>query len=493
MKKKITRLIILLSLMLLALTLGACKIGMPSKSEIIDKNNLEAQVTYYANGGWFYDSNSMVSREVYYKADDKAYDYGVSSGTSNGIKVHHVENVCEGWYTVEIVEINGENYFVCDVEEGEIGDYKINETAVVISHGENFVIKISDYQTLVANKKKDVTVSLPSLELDEPFDFENRKLAKGDKIYLAAKWVPDQKIEYYLITEDCTSITVGTEANAKTYNDRDLILTLPFDTNGKYNVKSGDVTPVEATDATFVDYYVYSETPDVNNLTLLSSTASVLSRPEDGSNIKIFVKYVAGSWKVVRTATDVKKIFTEPLGKYYVSKDIDCSAMQAISPVSGVAGKFVAQIRGNGHVISGLKVEKALSQNLEKTALFGTLDGTAVIKDITFENITFTCNASKKGSGTAFFSVYLIAHTLSGEGTPTIDNVNFNGVTLAFNFTQEDINISNIPYGNNYDTSSWFFVNKTNVELLNEYSSLEIENYKLVINSETVCTDIVEP
>ncbi len=475
MKKRLTIGTLVLVIVLFATTLAGCSIGMDSVEEILEKNDLVAQITYYSNGGWFGEASSQIfSRNLYYKENAKAYE--ITSSTA--IKLNSAEDLYNGWYFIKTVQKDGETYFVCDVETSEIGTYVIDGRTAIMNHEGQNVIKKADYDQLIK------LANVPLLILDSPFDFKNYKLSNGEKLYLAAGWVPNQKVEYVLLTEGCSEITLE---NGTKYADRSVISTVLFDSKGVYTVPSDySLTPVKATDATFVDYYVYEEDVDVNNLTRLADTTNTLSRPEDGSNIKVFVKYTQGAdWKVVRFAEDVKAMFATSSNKFYVSRDIDCSNEAAYKFVS--QGIYRATIKGNGNTITGIKMQNsdALSSGAA-VSLFGNIAQSSTIEDITFDNVTLTCT-TKPSQNDSFVNVYLLAHSLRDEAYPTFSNVILSNVKVDITLANK-VNIENIPLeALGYNTSEWILVDKANSDILT--TEVKIENYELIINTVIVSTD----
>ncbi len=476
MKNKLVRLIFVLGIIFMCATVCGCSIGMDSLEDILNKNDLTAQITYYSNGGWFNNDSDSISRDIYYKENSKAFEITDSTQT----KIKHSKYVYAGWYTIKTEKVDGENYFVCDMSEGQASDFLIDGTSVIFQKDGNDLIKITDYEKLVES------VNVPLLVLEQPFDFQNQTLAKGDKLYLATKWVPNQKVEYVLLTEECSSITVRNEdGSTTTFKDREVIASELFDSNGIFTVPTDyKLSPVDSEEATFIDYYEYSENPDLDNLIRLSDKTQTLARPEDGSNIKVFVKYIADNWKIIRFAEDVKSIFSSPSNKYYLSRDVDCSELKAFNTVGET---FKGTIRGNGYTISGIKTEASRLSNGANIAIFGELTQGAVIKDVTFKDISLTCTTRPNAS----LNIHLFSSGITNGVKPTITNVKIDGAKL--NITMADgVAIENIPNQNTgFKVDSWFCRGFANSQFLSEFSTLKLENYQLIINDTIVATDKV--
>ncbi len=477
MKNKLMRLMGVLAIIFLSLGFVGCSIGMDSLEDIINKNNLTAQITYYSNGGWFNNDASSKSRDIYYKENSKALE--ITDQTSTKIK--HEEYIYAGWYTIKTVQIEGIDYFVVNETAETKDNFVINSQSVVLENNEQFVIKIQDYQKLV------LTETVPLLQLDQAFDFSNTRLNKGDRLYLAVKWVPNQKVEYVLFAEDCESITVkNSDGSTSTVKHGEVLATRTFETDGTFKVPTDYyLVPASCADATFVDYYVYSEDATNAELVRLIDVMQSVDRPADGTNYKIFVKYVAGSWNVVRAPEDVSDMFNKPSAKkFYLSRNIDCSANGEMNLNNGT---FSGTIRGNGYTISGITLKTANLTNGSSISLFGEMVGSAIIKDISFTNLTVKVFTRKFTN--SFIKVNLIANAISGEGSlPTIENVSIDNVSIAVDL-KEGVSIENIYLvSGNYKVDSWLCKDYLNSVFLSEFSTLTIGSYQISINNDVIAS-----
>ncbi len=475
MKNKFTWFALAMMIVVCLAILSGCNIGMDTYDDIVEKFDIVAQINYYSNGGFFNEDPDVHNRSLYYKENQPPLEI---TDTTSGVSIEHTTMVYAGWYTISTKTVDGVDCFVCDVEEAVANNYQIDGQAVVKKNGDEYIITIADYQTLVAKTQE------PLVVLDEEFDFANTTLQEGDEFYLAVLWVPNQTVDYVLITEGCSSISVSNGDGTYTqYNNGQIVDNKLFDKNNVYEVSDDyKKSPLKASDATFVDYYVYEENATVDSLTLL--TNKTIERPEDGSNVKIYVKYVYGDWNVVRVASDVSSLFSSPNKDYYISRDIDCSTLSAIKPSTVT---FSGTICGNGHTISNLNFQPASTlANGAKFAMFGTMSEKASITNVTFENVTLTCAVRPNAS----VNVYVVAHTLTGTGLPTLDGVKLSGVTLEMTLNENSA-VANIPaVADSYDTTNWLCT-LSNADFMQEYAQkVTIENAQLVIN-QTVVDQIV--
>ncbi len=479
MKTKLRiKLILVLCSLVFLFTLSGCAIGMGSYEDVLNDKNLTAQITYYSNGGWFNGSTGIVSRDIYYTENAKAFEITTTTDT----KIMRTDYNYMGWHKIKTKTVGEVAYFVCSLSsEDDISRYVyVNEAGENVScvtnvGGEN-VIKISDYQEIIK------TANIPTLALDTAFDFQTTRLSKNEHVYLAAKWEADQKVQFVLLTEDCTSISVTVDGQSKTYQTGDVISEVAFDSTGIVQRPSYFFSPVQASDATFVDYYEYSETPDLANLTLAFSAP--ISRPTDGSDVKVYAKYTAGSWTVLRAASDVKNVFLIPDKNYYLARDIDCTQSN-IGEINCISGNFSGTLRGNGYEIVGLKFKKTSMQSMTSVAIFGTLTSTTKIENVTFRDVAMTV-ATRPG---ALVNVFMIAHSVASGATPTLNNVKFSGVSVDVTLAENASILNAQLEGTEYRTGHWLFGGATdNAAFIAAYPTVSFEQCKLIINTQTVAT-----
>lgn len=337
-----------------------------SVEDFIDKNNLNAQVTYYAHKDTenkdAYFENNLTEKDIYYKDGQKVFNIGTDSLTSGTVKL-----------TYENYEFVSWNYVAAD-ENGEL--------------------------------QKDEN---GDLVLGEEVDF-SKPITKGEHWHICANWVKLSVVKVMLVSE--TNITVS-QTNAETgepmeivYKPNDEIREYPFDNKG--TMQSTSNAPVTPNDATFLEFYANAE--------CTQSVSWPIIRPEDRADVVIYAKYIPGKWTLLRDADDVKTLFSNKAGQknaFYLLNDIDCTQLDAIAP----ANIFNSKLQGNGYTISNLTFEKENMASGTKVAMFGDIKAEAVIENITFTNLTI--NYSVRPS--AMINAYLVGTNVA-EGA-TINNV----------------------------------------------------------------------
>ncbi len=378
MKKRWKNKLVLLLACLAGLFLFAgCSVG-ESLEEVLANRNLTAQVTYYSNGGTF--DGSPNKKEMYYKDGDEVLNIQSKSNTLSGTaKIERAYHDFEGWYYAELS--NGKPVF----DEGE---------------------------TSPRPSEKKVTFPV--------------KVKEGDHLYLVAKWTAHMKVRvkvlYYTDTnQPCEGVTMT--VNGTTYNKGDEIKSFTYDNDEVKRPGTGAYyTPFASTKTegfTFVDYYLDEACtkPLIN--------AWPLEKADDQTTDAIlYAKYIQGDWTVVRETRDILDTDREdnPIGmfgkvsaemKYWVANDIQTGGL-VVKPMEN----FAATVWGNGFTISGLKISE-LGVTSEKS-LFGNIAATAVIKDLTLDDVNFTYTLTQ--STTVYFSFTTI------EEGATVENVTLRGI-----------------------------------------------------------------
>ena len=104
--------------------------------------------------------------------------------------------------------------------------------------------------------------------------------------------------------------------------------------------------------------------------------------------------------------------------RYWVCNDIDVASM----PLDLTIKSFAGEINGNGYTIKNLTVNKTISATEPAIALFGAMEETAVIKNLTLENVNFNATMKLASFQASVYFVFLS----KAEGA-TVSNVSISG------------------------------------------------------------------
>ncbi len=377
MKKKVKSKLILLFVCLASLfLLGGCSLG-ETFEEALTNRNLTAQVTYYSNGGTF--DGTPDKKDMYFKEGSKALNIGKVNPTSGTIKLERNNYTFDAWY---YAELDGEGNPVKDSE----GNYKTTE-------------------------KVDFT----------------QVLSRGDHWHFVAKWIANVKVNVQLVCEEGKTISVEVEEGeeAITHKNGDIVATYTYGTSGEVDLDSE--APFTAVDDsfTFVEFYTDAACTQLLQGKLVQGT-------EDAT---VYAKYIEGEWTIVKTASDLSKMFNNVTASqhYWLIQDID-AAGKTIAPKA----LFACEVQGNGFTVSNLTVKMERLTANSKTSLFGDIQETAVIENLTFANTTFTY--SLRGS---VLDIYLVFTSLARGAK--VNNVQIDG-TMTIDKLPEEI-VSNFVDG----------------------------------------------
>lgn len=128
--------------------------------------------------------------------------------------------------------------------------------------------------------------------------------------------------------------------------------------------------------------------------------------------LNLYLDWTEGEWYHIYSLEQFKEN-ASVAGSYVLHTDLDFT--DEIWPSSLMYGNFSGTIEGNGHAISNVQVTQTNNSKVN-AGLFGYLTENAVIRDVTFENITFTIEAGTRMAGTSYG---LLAGTVSAEAEIT--------------------------------------------------------------------------
>lgn len=367
MRKRLKRAIVLLFSALAALLmLVGCELGM-TKEQAMNAYDAKASVTYYANGGDF--GNGNTTREIFYRANSRPLNIGVDamlSGTTITLKRDKYD--FGGWY---------------HVLEDENGNPIVDEKTGICQ-----------------------------LDMERPVDFSTAVLQEEDAWYLGALWTAKVKVRVRLVSDDVITdkdgVAFDPAAEDVYIQESDYVPTNNFQTELRV-----DESPIELPKGsayTFVGYYFDKEAtrPIVAEL-----------RQQEGQteDVIVYAKYISSEYTVVKTASEVGEMFDNlrsKNNKFYIARNIDMSSTTGISFNNNLA----ATVEGNGFTISNLSFTKSSTSGPQ--ALFSTVKSTAVMKNLTLENVSFDYKVPNSAS------IYFVFQKM--ESGATIENVTLSGV-----------------------------------------------------------------
>ncbi len=357
MAKKLRVVLISTLFAIFVFSLAGCKLGT-SLEDVIKNNNLEAVVSYYANGGVF--ETGLNEKNIYYQSGSVPLNLGAEgvSVQSGSVSITKIDYDFVGWYDLQL-------------KDGES------------PYDENGKLKIP--------------------ENEKPMNF-SVALASGDHWYVYAKWVVVEMLNFVLVTEDGGTMSVTAYGNTKDYANGDLLNTQSFKTGAVQRPNN----PVYGTvaDYTFVDYYVDKECTERPVWPIAAKGG------DEPADTVIYAKYIPGKWTIIKDATDFAKVdFSNAKASYYLYNDIDCSGINYVK-----SSTFACTFEGNGHKVKNLSVKFSQTETRDKISAFGRIESGAKMLNVTFENLNVTYTANEK---IPVIEAYLFAYKIDEGATIT--------------------------------------------------------------------------
>ena len=398
-KFKISLLLSLMSVMSLFIFTG-CKLGV-TKQELLDRYDLTSCITYYVNADKAtFEPIKATERKIYYKTGQVPYDIP-------DYKISYENHDFEGWYEIE-----------CDKDGNPIPE-------------KDFV-----------DKDGKVTHSAYTLTTEKA-DF-TKPMEEGEHRYYAAKWVTRTKVKVKIVLDDVNGkVPLDKEGISGAYfsplegkeevSHLDEILSFSYDgSSGALATISDDLLPVKDKAYTFVAYYADEA----------CKTPVQWPIQEQEEDVYLYAKYITGKWTVLDSSSDVRQMINQSgssSARFYLACDLDCSTL-TVSPMA----KFACELQGNGFKIKGLTVNRA-NNDTKKTSIFGQITETAIINNVTFEDLTFKCNFNQNPDMQDY---YYLFNSLSASAE--IENVTISGSMLMYNYDRDDVLLTNVKEGINY-------------------------------------------
>jgi len=412
MVKRLKTVILSVFMAMLSLSvLAGCQLGV-TVDKVIEDNDLTAHVTYYANGGTF--GASIKKKEIYYKSGSKAIPIGMPGVqfSSNSISVTKDNFNLAGWYFVKLDESG--NPIVSDAENG-----------------------------------------MAEIDYTRPVDFSVR-LNEGDHWIICADWKADRKVEFILVTPGGKDVVSG----ETTYNNGQQLLTCEFDHKNEVAPPSMDFVAIGG--YTFTQQYFLDEacTKEFKDWPVTPEKFGADSQED----IKLYVKVIEGSWEIIKDTKGFTRMINNANSankKYYLISDIDYNggAMTAFSAIR-------CTIAGNGHKVRNATVTKSNMNTATAFSALGTIDASAVITDLKFENISVSVTMKQN----ALVNVYaLITDVADGA---TVSGIEFKNVSMniTLNVGSTVLNIQQVEGTDTFDKSNWLFGGSgTDAQFLTEF------------------------
>lgn len=379
--KKILKLVCGVCLLAAAVTaVTACgKWGDPYQA--LDKQGYTVSVRFDANGGVFANTNDVEVVDVFnpenlpVDAEGNKYTYLLPPDDSKrgnpDFTVSREGYFLAGWYEK------------CDLRVNEQGE------------------ALDDYGELVSvSKREQGHIYSGRVDFSKPWVIDPAET----EVKLYAAWIPYFTFEFY-----------ADEGNTPFATATGIELSLPewSQSTGKLDMKKFPARENMTFDGAFLDAEMTQAAP-----TLLTGVWDVETGVATTPTVKVYTTWLEGTWYRIYDAKQFKNN-SRLNGNYILCADIDFAG-EVWAPTL-TTGKFTGQILGNGYKISNVSVEQADATQIFG-GIFGTLESSVRISDVTFENVTYKVGVGSRMPSASFG---ILAGEISSEAV--LENVSISG------------------------------------------------------------------
>ena len=451
MKKLILKFIAAAFIIAAAITATSCS-QWKSPYDELDSNGNTVSVKFVANGGMFANTNGVTVIDVFNTSSAKDGKIPILSPDdekrqNNAFSITKTGHFLAGWYECEPV-LNSDGKPLD--EDGNVAEESGKDIAYRPIRKWNF-----EKDRLTVDKDKNYSSSEPALTL-------------------YAVWIPFFNFEFYA-KDDTGAFSLIGEAN-------ELSLDLPEwnSTNGQLNM--GKYPSISG--KTFNGAYLDPEFED-QITAAITGTVDYEKGISLSPTIKIYTDWIDGEWFKIFNASQFYKN-AKSNGNYILAADIDFS--KSVWPAAFSSGKFTGKIYGNGHTLSGINIAQN-GYRISEGGIFGTIDSTAEIKDVKFDNISYTVKGSLNP---AVFG--LIAGRISDEamlesvtvtnGKLIIDDELFTDNTFKTSLINGDYEFRL------FDGSGTYDIDLSGIECIHEESS-KAKDIEIIVSSDGVISFVI--
>lgn len=346
-------------ILLLALVAAGCSFEQ-SPYALNDSENFNVSIKFDANGGAFTDNAPVIV---------DSYDIsGMEAGADGKVQIPLIapDDANRGKDAFKPVK-NGHFLVGWYAQRTEVTD---SEGNVSYTYGEKW-----DFTT-------------DRVEADPNVQYTSQEPV----LTLYAAWAPLYQVEFYdlssgeLLSTYAFDPSDGVELRVPAWNEESGAVDMfKFPSRDGYTY-NGAYYDAEATKPVSGDTVTHPGT--------LSEADAVL----ENSTLQLYVDWMEGEWYRIYNVNQFLDNYSIA-GSYELYADLDFTDENW--PTSLMYGSYTGTIRGNGHTIRNVTVEQTNNSKIN-AGLFGQLASTAVLEDVTFENVTFTLKSGTRMAGTAY-------------------------------------------------------------------------------------------
>lgn len=424
MNSKIKFLLLTVMLLIAVCFVASCS-QWDTPYESLDKDGYNVSVRFDANGGIFAGTEDVYIVDVFNLNNAKTNKEGKKEisllapndpkrGTG-AFEISKTKSIFVGWYTERTLRVD---------EKGRALD----------AYGELTSVSGRE-QAYTYSGKWDFNTSVLPLDANKEYKSEENVLT------LYAAWVPSFVFDIYAENGEGGYDLLASKET--------LEIELP-----RWNDKTGkmDLKDLPAIDGkTFKEASLTKDFTEIATGKINGGIDYETGTMQGDGKVEIYTKWMDGVWFNISTPKQFKDN-SRIDGCYIINADLDFTGIVWSSTLAKES--FKGQIIGNGHKFTNITVNQG-DTSVMRGGVFGGIDATAVIKDISFENVTYNMNAGSLKAGASFgmlagvISNEAVIENVSASGTFNISSKIFPDTTysigkLSGNVIDKNIDISNI-------------------------------------------------
>ncbi len=355
MKHKIGILLLLFALVCVAWSLVGCSDNTPYGG--LDKAGYDVSVRFDINGGFFAGTGGVTLVDVFNSEEiptDAAGNPTISllapddpKRGNNAYEVSRVNHVLAGWFQkrTPVTDAAG-NHLDC------FGNITEDESQYAYTYSEKW-----DFSKDTLQLEKDKTYS-----------------SHEDALVLYAGWIPYSTYEFYYLDDAGNPVQYATQMG--------LTMSIPAwsQETGKLNMEKFPAREGMTLDGVYTDPALQHQVTDT-----VAGDMDMAHGVNNTPVIRLYTTWLTGEWFHIYTAEQFVKN-SRLDGSYFLHADLDFTGLNWSRALS--EGVYTGTIVGDGHVMKNIVVNQQ-NNNKQFGGLFGALDDTSVLQEVTFENVTY--------------------------------------------------------------------------------------------------------
>lgn len=338
----------LLTMLLLATVFFATACG--GESTPYDNNDADGytvSVRYDANGGFFATSTDLIT--------DSYNISGMTPGSNGMVQI--------GLLAPEDTKRGSSDTFTATKNGYFLAGWYTDRTENIDAQGN---------VTYTYGKKWDFSSDVLDVDPSKTYTSSEPVLT------LYAAWIPMFEINF---------VTLGTEQVLSTYSFNPL--TVAEIKTPEWDIETGTMEmyrfPTQNGYTFNGAYYDAAGTQPIDGS--VTHTGKILDNgTAEGTSMTVYVDWKEGNWYQIYNASQLRKN-ADPEGNYILMADLDFAEVDWSRTFATCS--FSGAIYGNGHTIRNVTFNQE-DMAAENCGLFGSLQSSCVIENVTFENVTFT-------------------------------------------------------------------------------------------------------